>query len=255
MTPHGALGHLDVAQLAIWAFWFFFAALIWYLRQEDRREGYPLESEQDGGIRSRGFLFIPDPKTFRLSDGTSIKAPNYLGDTRPLNARKVEPWPGAPLEPVGDPLLAGVGPGSWAVRPDFPYQTLDGHDLIVPTRVATNYAVAIEGSNPLGFAVVGADRKAAGVIKDVWVDRGESVLRYYEIALDAGGSVLAPVLFVDIDGKARVAKIAALTSAQIANVPKVRSPDSVTLQEEDRVTSYYGAGTLYSNAERAEPLL
>lgn len=254
MTPHGALGHLDVAQIVIWAFWFFFAGLCWYLRQEDRREGYPLESPTDG-LGERGFLFIPDPKTFRLSDGTSIKAPTYLGDSRPINATAVESWPGAPLEPIGNPLLAGVGPGSFAVRPDFPYQSVEGHDLIVPTRVATNYAVAIEGSNPIGFAVLGADRKAAGVVKDVWVDRGESVLRYYEIGLDAGGSVLAPVLFADVDGTARVVRIKALTSAQLADVPALRSPDSITLQEEDRVTAYYGAGTLYSTAERAEPLL
>ena len=110
---HGAIGHLDVAQIVLYAFWFFFAGLIWYLRQEDRREGYPLESETDG-VGERGYLFIPDPKTFLLDDGTKIKAPTYVGDTRPVNATKVEPWPGAPLEPTGDPLLAGVGPGSWA---------------------------------------------------------------------------------------------------------------------------------------------
>jgi photosynthetic reaction center H subunit len=244
-----------MAQLTIWAFWFFFAALIWYLRQEDRREGYPLESEQDGGMRGRGFLFIPDPKTFRLSDGTSIQAPNYQGDSRPLNAAKTEPWPGAPYEPTGDALLAGVGPGSWAVRPDFPYQTAEGHNLLAPLRVATNFAVALEGANPLGFKVIGADRKAAGVVKDVWVDRGESVLRYYEVALNGGGSVLAPVNFVDVDAKARAIKINALTSGQFSKVPALRSPDTVTLQEEERISAYYGAGTLYSDPERAEPLL
>jgi photosynthetic reaction center H subunit len=252
---HGAIGHLDVAQITIWAFWFFFAALIWYLRQEDRREGYPLESEQDGGLKPRGFLYIPDPKTFRLSNGTTIKAPTYEGDSRPLNAVKTEPWPGAPLEPTGDALLAGVGPGSWAVRPDFPYQTADGHNLLAPLRVATNFAVALEGANPLGFTVIGADRKTAGVVKDVWVDRGESVLRYYEIALNGGGSVLAPVNFVDVNGKARVIKINAITSGQFAKVPTLRNSDSITLQEEDRISAYYGAGTLYATEERAEPLL
>jgi photosynthetic reaction center H subunit len=252
---HGAIGHLDVAQLTIWAFWFFFAALIWYLRQEDRREGYPLESEQDGGIRGRGFLFIPDPKTFRLSDGTSIQAPTYQGDSRPLNAVKCEPWPGAPLEPTGDPLLAGVGPGSWAVRPDFPYKTAEGHELVAPLRVATNFAVAFDGANPLGFTVIGADRKAAGVVKDLWVDRAEAAVRYYEIALNAGGSVLAPVNFVDVNGKARTIRINAVTSGQLAKVPSLRTPNSITLQEEERIAAYYGAGTLYATSERAEPLL
>jgi photosynthetic reaction center H subunit len=255
MTPHGAIGHLDVAQIVLYAFFLFFAGLIWYLRQEDRREGYPLESEADGGMRSRGFLFIPDPKTFHLSDGTSILAPTYEGDARPVNAVKCEPWPGAPLEPTGEPLLAGVGPGSWAVRPDFPYKTVDGHDLIAPLRVATNYSVALEGANPLGFAAVGADRRTAGVVKDLWVDRGESVLRYYEIALDSGGSVLAPVYFVDVEPRARTIRINALTSGQIAQVPALRNPDAVTMQEEERIAAFYGGGTLYSNPERAEPLL
>jgi photosynthetic reaction center H subunit len=252
---HGAIGHLDVAQIVVYAFFAFFAGLIWHLRQEDRREGYPLESEADGGLNPRGFLFIPDAKTFRLSDGSSIKAPIYKGDSRPSNAAKVEPWPGAPLEPTGDPLLAGVGPGTWAVRPDFPYQTVDGHDLIAPTRIATNYAVAIEGANPLGFAVVGADRKVAGVVKDLWVDRGETLLRYYEIALDVGGSVLAPVLFVDVDGKARIIKIDALTSEQLAKVPALRNPDAVTLQEEERIVAFFGGGKLYATAERTEPFI
>ena len=251
---HGAIGHLDVAQIVLYAFWFFFAGLIWYLRQEDRREGYPLESEVDG-VGQRGYLFIPDPKTFRLDDGTKILAPTYVGDTRPVNATKVEPWPGAPLEPTGDPLLAGVGPGSWAERPDVPYQTVDGHDLLAPLRVATNYAVAFEGPNPIGFEVVGADRKASGTIKDLWVDRAESVLRYYEIALDAGGSVLAPVFFVDIDNRARKAKIKALTAEQFAQIPRLKNPDRVTLLEEERVSAYYGAGTLYATPDRLEAFI
>jgi photosynthetic reaction center H subunit len=251
---HGAIGHLDVAQIVLYAFWFFFAGLIWYLRQEDRREGYPLESETDG-YGERGYLFIPDPKTFRLDDGTKIWAPTYKADKRPVNATKVEPWPGAPLEPTGNPLLAGVGPGSWAERPDVPYQTVDGHDLIAPLRVATNYGVAFEGPNPLGFSVVGADRKAVGVVKDLWVDRAESVLRYYEIALDGGGSVLAPVYFVDVENRPRIARVNALTSSQFAQIPALKNPDRVTLLEEERISAYYGAGTLYATPDRVEAFI
>ena len=112
----GAILHLDVAQLVLYAFFAFFAGLIWYLRKEDRREGYPLESEALGGVKERGWLFLPEPKTFRLADGSVVQAPTYLPDSRPINAVKVEPWPGAPFDPVGDPLLAGVGAGAWAVR-------------------------------------------------------------------------------------------------------------------------------------------
>jgi len=71
-------------------------------------------------------------------------------------------------------MLAEVGPGSYALREDIPEKTHDGRDLIVPMRVATNFAVAKENGNPMGMRVFGADRVVAGVITDLWVDRGEA---------------------------------------------------------------------------------
>jgi photosynthetic reaction center H subunit len=251
----GAIGHLDVAQLTLYAFFAFFTGLIWYLRQEDRREGYPLESEQDESFKPRGFLFIPSPKTFHLADGSTIKAPNFKPDERPLNAVKVEPWPGAPIEPTGDPLLAGVGPGSWNARPDFAYKTFDGLDVIAPMRVATNYAVAAEGGNPIGFAVIGADGKVGGTIKDIWVDRAESMVRYYEIATPDGKAVIAPVHFCDVKFKSRSVKITALTSSQFAKAPALKNPDAITMLEEEKVAAFFGGGTLYATPLRGEPLL
>jgi len=251
----GAILHLDVAQIVLYAFFIFFACLVWYLRQEDRREGYPLESEADGGVRSPGFLFIPAPKTFRLADGTILKAPTLQADTRALNAAKVEPWPGAPLEPTGDPLLAGVGPGSYAIRPEVPAKTHEGHDLIAPLRIATNFTVAPEAGNPLGFTVIAADRRAAGTISDLWVDRSESLLRYYEVALESSRSVLVPVHFADVNYRTRTVKITALKASQFQQVPALANPDSVTMQEEDKISAFYGAGALYATPARAEPLL
>jgi photosynthetic reaction center H subunit len=251
----GAILHLDVAQIVLYAFFAFFAGLIWYLRKEDRREGYPLESEADGGVKPRGWLFLPEPKTFRLADGSVIQAPTYLPDARALNAAKTEPWPGAPYAPAGNPLLAGVGPGSWAVRPDVPYKTAEGADLIAPLRVASNFALAPEGGNPLGFTVIGGDRRAAGTIKDVWVDRSESWLRYYEVALEGAGSALIPVHFTDVNFRARTVTVKALLASQFASVPGLKNPDSVTMQEEEKIAAFYGGGTLYATAARAEPLL
>lgn len=49
--------YVDVAQLAIWGFWVFFFGLVYYLRREDHREGYPLED--DGGTRRNGWPFAP----------------------------------------------------------------------------------------------------------------------------------------------------------------------------------------------------
>jgi photosynthetic reaction center H subunit len=255
MVHASSIGHLDVAQFTIWAFWIFFAILCFWLRQEDRREGYPLVNDATGKMKDRGFLYIPQPKTFRLASGATVQAPNCEADTRPVNGTQVESWPGAPIEPNGNPLTAGVGPGSWNVRPDIISKTMEGQNLIAPLRVATHFAVPSEQKSPVGFKVIGADGKAAGTVKDLWVDRGESQVRYFELALDAGGVVLAPVCFADISRKSRSVKINALTSAQFAGVPKTKASDSVTLLEEEKIAAYYGAGTLYATPDRAEPFL
>ena len=58
--PCGAItGYIDVAQLVLYAFWIFFAGLIFYLRREDKREGYPLESDRAGGVVVQGFPPFP----------------------------------------------------------------------------------------------------------------------------------------------------------------------------------------------------
>jgi photosynthetic reaction center H subunit len=251
----GAVGNLDVAQIVLYAFWLFFFGLLFYLRREDRREGYPLESESEPGLKARDVIWIPRPKTFRRSDGREVSVPNFRADTRPVNATKTEPWPGAPLQPNGDPMLAGVGPGSYAERADETYKTADGHDLIVPLRVASNYGVPAEGVNPIGFVVWAADRAQAGIVRDLWVDRAECVLRYYEVDTADGRRVLLPVNFANVDTKRRRISVNALLAGQFAGVPAIRNPDKVTLLEEDKITAYYGAGTLYATAARAEPLL
>ena len=51
--------YFDGATIALYAFWLFFIGLVIYLRREDRREGYPLESPQ--GPRE-GFPRVPEKK-------------------------------------------------------------------------------------------------------------------------------------------------------------------------------------------------
>ncbi len=247
--------HIDVAQVVLYAFWIFFAGLIFYLRREDRREGYPLESE-DRGVGDRGFLLIPDPKVFIRADGSLVLAPNFdERDTRTPNAAKVAVWPGAPLTPNGDPMRAEVGPGAYAIRADVTEKTFDGRDLIAPLRVATNFAVASEVPDPIGMEVVAADRDVVGTVKDVWVDRSESFLRYYEVAIGGGANVLLPVGFAKVDASKRRINVDAILGQQFANVPVTRDPDKVTLLEEEKIAAYYAAGTLYATAARTEPLL
>ena len=53
--------NFDFAQLVLYAFWIFFALLVIYLRREDKREGYPLESDH-GPVE--GFPKPPGDKKF-----------------------------------------------------------------------------------------------------------------------------------------------------------------------------------------------
>ncbi len=46
-----------------------------------------------------------------------------------------------------------------------------------------------------------------------------------------------------------------LLAAQFADIPGIKDPDSVTLLEEERIMSYFGAGTLYASPARQEPIL
>lgn len=60
--------NMDFAQLMLYAFWIFFFSLVYYLRREDKREGYPLESSR-GPIK--GWPAPPPPKTYISRDGTT----------------------------------------------------------------------------------------------------------------------------------------------------------------------------------------
>jgi len=53
--------NMDFAQVMLYAFWIFFALLVIYLRREDKREGYPLESNR-GPLK--GWPSPPPPKEF-----------------------------------------------------------------------------------------------------------------------------------------------------------------------------------------------
>ena len=76
MNTGAVTGYFDVAQIILYAFWIFFAGLIIYLRREDKREGYPLESDRSGGrVNVQGFPAIPPAKTFRLADGSEVHVP------------------------------------------------------------------------------------------------------------------------------------------------------------------------------------
>ncbi|WP_164155557.1 photosynthetic reaction center subunit H [Sandarakinorhabdus rubra] len=257
MTNVHLVGGLDIAELTFFAFFLFFLGLVWYLRGEDRREGYPVEDDLTGAAHGGTEpLFFKPPKTFKL--------PHGLGEvtTPTANERDEVPtnvlpraWAGEPLDVVGDKLTSGLGPASIAQRADRPDLDMHGAPRIVPTRLV-GHPVSVHQNDidPRGLPVFGLDGGKAGTVKDLWMDRAESCLRYLEVELEGGaGTVLMPYTMSEIS--ARGVMTDAITGAQIAGVPRTKSPDQVTLLEEEKITAYFGAGYLWATPERAEPLI
>jgi photosynthetic reaction center H subunit len=259
MQQTGAItGYIDVAQVTLYAFWAFFAALIFYLRREDKREGYPLLSDRSDNVRVEGFPRMPAPKTFLLRQGHTYQAPPGNVDSRPVLAEALERFPGAPLHPTGNPLLDGIGPGAYAMRDKVPEVTAEGETRVVPLRVATDFWVDPNDPDPRGMTVIGADKRPAGIVRDLWVDRSEPGIRYLQVEVQTEGAsrdVLVPINFARINGDAREARVAAITAAQFAEVPGTQYPDEISAREEDQILGYFGGGTLYATSQRAEPIL
>lgn len=177
-----------------------------------------------------------------------------------LKAVPVDHYNGSALVPTGNPMVDGVGPASWANRADVPDLTARGEAKIVPMRVAPGYTVAAGDPDPRGLPVKAADGAVAGSIVDIWVDRSEPQVRYYEIQLaNGGGRRLLPIGYVQwphfgLWGNDHVL-VKAIKAAHFADVPTTKRDDRITLLEEDRIMAYYAGGHLYADASRAEPLI
>lgn len=254
-------GNFDLASLSIWLFWIFFALLIYYLQTENMREGFPLENDDGTAASNQGPFPVPEPKTFRLPHGRGeVTVPSQenedthrridLDDVMQAGAVSH----GFPYDPKGDPMLAGIGSGAWTPRRDEPELDGHGHAKIVPMSATESYRVSA-GRDPRGLVVVAGDGVEVGIVSDMWLDAPEQVVRYLEIELNAehgGGTRLVPIPFCQIW---RRVKINSIYSKHFAGVPLTKSATQVTKLEEEKISAYYGAGILYADDKRAEPLL
>ena len=247
---------IDVALLVFYAFVLFFICLVFYLRREDRREGYPLEHEFTGRLESEGGPFLTAlPKTFKLSFGRgTVTTPTQGREPVEIAARFTDRFPGAPYAPTGNPLVDGIGPAAWADRAKRPDIDMDGHPRIVPLAVAAGFTVAYQDPTLLGWPVIGADGATAGPIRELWIDRADRLIRYLEVDT-SDGAVLAPMMMAKVDRARRRVVIDALRASQFAGAPRIAATDRITLYEEERVQAYFGGGYLYATPARQEPLL
>ena len=250
-------GEFDLVSLSLWLFYFFFAALIFYIQRENMREGYPLEDDDGNPSANQGPFPVPDDKTFRLPHGRGeVTVPSGQTPERPdIALEKTAAGNGFPFVPTGDPMADGVGPASWAPRRDMPELDGNGHPKIVPMAATEHFHVAA-GRDPRGLPVMAGDEEIVGRITDMWVDEPEQLVRYLEIELNddlGGGKRLVPLTMARIR-RDRV-KIRSIFGKHFAGVPQHASPNQVTMLEEDKICGYYAGGTLYASDARLEPQL
>ncbi len=250
---------MDVASLLFALFTLFFIGLVVYLHRESKREGYPLV---DSGHRpvSTGLFGMPGAKTYRLADGTSMSAPHSRdADAPALPVSQMHTNAGYPLVPFSSAAYLGIGPGAYTQRRDIADVTFEGKPRIVPMRTVPYFAIASGDANLRGMTVVGYDGVDAGKVTDLWVDRSETTIRYLEVALaKANGAephILVPMPIIDLNRAAGTITVDAILAAQFVDVPRLKSAETITLLEEERLMAYFGGGYLYATPSRQEPLV
>jgi photosynthetic reaction center H subunit len=248
------VGRLDVAEIVFFAFVLFFIGLVFYLRREDRREGYPLEDAVTGRIDSAfGPLTASTVKRFALPFGRgTAETPTQGREPVQIAARRVANFGGAPYAPTGNPLTDGVGPAAFAERARWPDVDMEGHARIVPIGVA-GFTIAKGDPDPRGMTVVGVDGRAAGTVSDIWVDRSEKLVRYIDVALGGGGRAVVPFNMAVVKRDRIV--VDALPADKFAGAPVPAEAGTITRYEEERAMAYFGGGYLYGTPERTEPLI
>jgi len=253
-------GNVDLASVAIWSFWGFFAFLIYYLQTENMREGYPLEADAGGEAPNQGPFPLPSPKTFTLPHGrgeVTVPSMEVEDAHRRDNLALVQTGTiqGSPFEPTGDPMVDGVGPASWVPRQDHPELDGKGHPKIVPMATLDAFIVSA-GRDPRGLRVQAGDKEPVGIVTDMWVDEPEQLVRYLEIELTdqlGGGKRLLPIQLVKI--KSDRVYVDSIFEEHFAGIPQTKSPTQVTLLEEDKICAYIAGGKLYASAARLAPQL
>jgi len=107
--------YFDLPTILIYLFWIGFALLIIYIRREDKRVGYPLDSDREG-VPVQGYPAIPSPRTPRP------KHPALVGSATPMHVQPL-PADAAQSAAFGDAAVgAAMKAAAPAARPAPPAQ-------------------------------------------------------------------------------------------------------------------------------------
>ncbi|TVP73653.1 MAG: hypothetical protein EA352_11785 [Gemmatimonadales bacterium] len=110
---------INLAQISIYLFWLFFAGLVIYLRREDKREGYPLESDRKG-VTVQGWPAVPEGTSDR---STRLKHP-ALDPSDPMNFMPETQT----AQPVARAEMASAKPVAPQVPATPPAAEAESHD-------------------------------------------------------------------------------------------------------------------------------
>lgn len=251
---------IDLPTLAVWIFILFFVGLVFWLQVQSKREGYPLRASPFTTESMDGFPPPPEKAlTYLLNEGGTTEAPHYYPQP-PTTAVPVHRFDGTAFSPVGNPLLAGIGPGSWVMKKDAPALTERGDLLLQPLTLLPEWSIEAADADPHGMIVFDRRWTEIGRVTEVWIDRGSKIVRMLEVQLHdefrAGqmpGRILVPIFQTAIKEKARTIRVAALWAHQFADVPIPARPDMITGPEEERLNAYYAAGEFYRNSPLTTP--
>ena len=247
---------IDLPQVLFWLFFLGFLALVWYLRRADKLEGYPMTASPLDDRQLLGFPAPPEtPHTYRLNEGGTTQAPHDYEPGK-THARPLHRFGGTPLVPIGNPLLAGIGPGAWVRRREGPMLTESGEPNLQPLRLLPGWSVVRGDADPCGMRVFDYRWQEIGVVRDIWADRSVKILRLLEVELLPGlgrATALIPIFHTVIDEREREVRLFAMRASHFADLPMPASPDCITAQEEERLNAYCAASRFYRDAMLPPP--
>ena len=76
------------------------------------------------------------------------------------------------------------------------------------------------------------------------------MIRYLEVEVAAAaGACCCRPTSARVDRNRGAVRVSSILADQFADVPAIKSPDQITLLEEDKICAYYGGGTLYATPD------
>ena len=246
----------DIPTIASWLFILFFVGLVFWLQRESKREGYPLRASPFTDELMEGFPPPPeDRRTYVLNEGGTTQSPHYY-EPGPTSAEPMERFmDGTAFAPVGNPLLAAIGPGAWVQKKNEPALTERGHLLLQPLAELPEWSIAKADADPRGMAVFDWRWNPVGQVTEVWIDTGIKIVRFLEVELSAEPNVrrLVPIYHTHILEHSRKIRVTALWAHQFAGIPMPAEHSVITGPEEERLNAYFAAGEFYRDSPLTAP--